>query len=83
MHSREAKNFIFLSRSGASSKEAQVLIEDLEKRSCAVRVCVCDVSNEAQLRESIEACRGILPAIKGCIQGSMVLEVSRTLRGHF
>jgi NAD(P)-dependent dehydrogenase (short-subunit alcohol dehydrogenase family) len=76
MHSQGAKNFIFLSRSGAASKEARALVEDLEKGSCRVKICICVVGEESQLRAAIAECRVSMPPIKGCIQGSMVLEVS-------
>jgi hypothetical protein len=76
MHSQGAKNFIFLSRSGAASNQAQALIEDLEKRSCRVKVCICDAGNVAQLSAAIAECRASMPPIKGCIHGPMALAVS-------
>ena len=76
MHSRGAKNFVFLSRSGAASKQALALIDELEKASCCVKVCVCDVGIHAQLRAAIAECRASMPPIKGCIHGPMALAVS-------
>jgi len=80
MHSRGARNLIFLSRSGATAKEAQALIEDLEKGSCRVKNCVCDVMNKEQLKVVTEDCKKSMPPFKGCIQASMVLNVSSLLQ---
>jgi hypothetical protein len=76
MHSKGARNFVFLSRSGAASNQARALIEELEKFSCRVKVCICDAGNLAQLRTAITECRASMPPIKGCIYSAMVLEVS-------
>jgi hypothetical protein len=76
MHSKGAKNFVFFSRSGAASNQARALIEELEKVSCRVKVCICDAGNLAQLRTAIAECRVSMPPIKGCIYGAMVLWVS-------
>jgi KR domain len=76
MATRGARNLIFLSRSGAISQEAQSLIEHLKKKSCQAQIFICDIANKAELSAAIEECEKSMPPIKGCIQGSMVLEAS-------
>ena len=78
MASRGAKNLIFLSRSGRITESVQEMITQLKEIGCSVHIFTCDVANADRLRAVIEACSGSLPPIKGCIQGSMVLQVSES-----
>jgi NAD(P)-dependent dehydrogenase (short-subunit alcohol dehydrogenase family) len=76
MASRGARNFVFLSRSGARSSEAQGLIAHLEKNGCRAASYICDIADKSQLAAIIAECQTTLPPIKGCIHGCMALEVS-------
>ncbi|KAI8630076.1 KR domain-containing protein [Xylariaceae sp. FL1651] len=57
---RGARHLILLSRSGATTKSARLLVEDLSGRQVRVAAPRCDVV-------------GTMLLIKGCIQASMVL----------
>ncbi|OQE42415.1 hypothetical protein PENCOP_c004G00771 [Penicillium coprophilum] len=73
MASRGAMSLIILSRSPASSPEKMELIADLDRMGCKVHSLVCDVTDISSLQQlSGEPCAS-LPAVKGCIQASMVL----------
>ncbi|KAJ5365115.1 hypothetical protein N7517_008001 [Penicillium concentricum] len=73
MASRGATSLIILSRSSASSPEKTELISDLDKLGCKVHSLVCDVADVSSLQQLPGEAFSHLPAIKGCIQGSMVL----------
>ena len=65
-----------LSRSGAVDKTAIELIEEMKLRSVRVATPSCDVSVEDAVLATLQEARQNMPAIKGCIQASMVLRVS-------
>lgn len=73
--SNGARNLILLSRSGATSSEAKILVEELKMKSVNVQTPACDISDPSALDLVLEACRLSLPPIAGCIQSSMVLRV--------
>ncbi|KAI2715325.1 hypothetical protein CBS147332_4979 [Penicillium roqueforti] len=73
MASRGAKSLIILSRSSASSSEKMELIADLDRMGCKVHSLICDVADLSNLQQLSRAAFSNLPAIKGCIQASMVL----------
>ena len=75
MLTRGAKNFIFLSRSGASSVPAKQLCADLLDAGCGVSDTVCDVTDAAAVENALQQCGKSMPPIRGCLQCSMVLEV--------
>lgn len=74
MCQRGARYLILLSRSGASSTAAKTLIQDLEKSGVTVQAPQCDVASSTSLIEALKQCEN-MPPIKGCIQGTMVLQV--------
>lgn len=76
MASRGARNLIFLSRSGRRTAAVNEMILNLQSMGCQSHVFTCDVSDVARLKAVIQSCSASMPQIKGCIQGSMVLEVS-------
>ena len=76
MASRGARNLIFLSRSGRRTAAVNEMISNLQGMGCQSHVFTCDVSDAARLKDVVQACSTEFPQIKGCIQGSMVLEVS-------
>ena len=79
---RGAKNLVLLSRSTKYAEEVLVFLKELRDQGVTVATPPCDVSNADRLREILEECSQYMPPIKGCIQGSMVLEVSLSLP-HF
>lgn len=85
MSTRGARNFIFLSRSGADKPEATELIEQLEDLSRKVpekiniQVIRGDVSIRGDVDRAIAAARS---PIKGVVQAAMVLKVRHLLLQH-
>lgn len=81
MIERKARNFILLSRSGSENNEAaRGMIDNYATQGIVIRAPKCDVANEDAVREVFNDLAQTMPPIKGCIQGSMVLRVSVTLR---
>lgn len=72
-----AKHLILLSRSGAASSEAQKLVQKLTAQGVQVEAPPCDIANITALTEVIRKCGETMPPIRGCIQGSMALHVSK------
>ena len=66
---------ILLSRSGAKSKIVKTLIKDLRLLGVNVEVPVCDIARYDVLKHVIDECLQKMPAIKGCVQSTMVLRV--------
>ena len=77
MANRGARNLILLSRSGASRDSAKELVKDLEAAKVKVATPKCDVSDLESLAGVLQECMTHMPPVKGCIQGSMVLKVSK------
>ncbi|KAH0592344.1 Polyketide synthase [Metarhizium humberi] len=73
MHSRGARNFIFLSRSGPTDPRARELCETLKSSGCRVESIVSDAADTESVNKSMQRCRDTMPPIKGCVQCSMVL----------
>ncbi|KAK2008695.1 ketoacyl-synt-domain-containing protein [Colletotrichum eremochloae] len=71
--SQGARNLCFLGLSGAASREAQSLVKSLKASGVRVKVIVCDVANEAQVRQALKDCARGMPPIKGIIQAAMLL----------
>ena len=70
-----AKNLILLSRSGGERSEAAVnLIGELRELGVCVATPKCDVASTNSLGSALAQCSD-MPPIKGCIQGTMVLQV--------
>ncbi|KAL8936336.1 MAG: hypothetical protein Q9216_004984 [Gyalolechia sp. 2 TL-2023] len=74
MADRNARNFIVLSRSGAKSKSAIELLEEMENRGIRVEAPPCDIANGDVVSSVFKRLTGSMPPIKGCIQASMVLK---------
>ncbi|GKT79195.1 beta-ketoacyl synthase domain-containing protein [Colletotrichum tofieldiae] len=77
MASRGAMNIILLSRRGPVEQAAIDLVNELKLVCDNVVTPTCDVTNEEALRDVITELSASLPPIKGCIQGSMVLQVRK------
>jgi zearalenone synthase (highly reducing iterative type I polyketide synthase) len=68
-----ARKLCFLSRSGAQSPAAKDLIKNLKNQGVQVEVLACDISSESAVASSLGACSEKLGAIRGIVQGAMVL----------
>ncbi|KAF3077641.1 Compactin diketide synthase mokB [Trichoderma lentiforme] len=69
-----AKNLIIPSRSGAASKAAQEVVEELTARGVKIVTPRCDVASETDLSDALDECCRTMPPIKGCINAAMVLQ---------
>lgn len=77
MIQRGARNLILLSRSaGSQNQEQESFLRELRLAGANVVVKGCDIANKWQLASALEDCKRSMPAIKGVIQGAMVLRVS-------
>ncbi|KAL8855884.1 MAG: hypothetical protein Q9178_007504 [Gyalolechia marmorata] len=74
MVSRRAKHLLLLSRSGPKHEAAINLLEELKHDGVQVQAPACDISKEGILASVLAEYANVLPPIKGCIQGSMVLK---------
>jgi NAD(P)-dependent dehydrogenase (short-subunit alcohol dehydrogenase family) len=74
---RGARNLILLSRSGNQNVYAGVTTKDLQEKGATVLTPACDITDRAALASTLESCSRTMPPIKGCIQASMVVSVSR------
>ncbi|KAI0854080.1 hypothetical protein F5Y00DRAFT_250253 [Daldinia vernicosa] len=70
---RGARHLILLSRSGAKSTEAQELVAELARSGTKVKTPACDIADQKALRLVLDECLRDMPAVRGCIQSSMVL----------
>lgn len=75
--SRGARHLLLLSRSGPQGDDALTLLEELKTKGVDAVSPPCDISDESALKDVLARYGKILPPIKGCIQGSMVLKVRR------
>lgn len=79
MADRGAKCLILLSRSGQKTSAAKALVESLASQGVRVETPQCDITDPEVLRAALEICpKSGMPAVKGCIQAAMQLQVSVT-----
>jgi acyl transferase domain-containing protein/NADPH:quinone reductase-like Zn-dependent oxidoreductase len=74
MMKKGARRFAFLSRSGTDSKQAAILVDDLQAAGVVVDVIRGDVSVEADVKRAVS----LIPAdhpVRGVVQAAMVLKV--------
>lgn len=74
MMKKGARNFAFLSRSGADSKQASILVEGLEAAGAKVQVIRGDASIGSDVDRAVRSVPCDRP-IRGVIQAAMVLRV--------
>lgn len=79
MASRGVNHLILLSRSTVYNEETRIFLQELKDRGVDVATPPCDVSNATRLKEVLASCSSSMPPIKGCIQASMVLQVSSSI----
>lgn len=70
-----ARNLLLLSRSGPKADAARQLIDDLTSQGVCVRAPRCDVADVDAMKSALRDCAS-LPPIRGCLQATMVLQVS-------
>ena len=75
MVARGVRNLIFLSRTGNITNSVQDMVKELGSKGSKIHIYTCDVTDRARLVEVIEECKAILPPIKVCIQGAVILKV--------
>ena len=80
MVERGAKYLILLGRSGTRHEKALNFVRDLESKGIKVAAPPCDICDVEALRSTFNECLRLMPSIKGCIQGSMVLRVRTVQR---
>ncbi|RAK99269.1 MDR/SDR family oxidoreductase [Aspergillus ibericus CBS 121593] len=73
MVDRGARHLVLLGRSGAKTKAALELIDELARQGACVHAPPCDVMDAASVKQVMEDVSQTMPPIKGCVQGSMVL----------
>lgn len=76
MCSRGARHLILISRSGARTTSAKELLQDLAAQGCETKICQCDIIDGDKLQVALRACASDMPPIKGCLQSTMLLQVS-------
>lgn len=74
MMEKGARRFAFLSRSGADSTQAAILVDDLKATGAAVEVIRGDVSVESDVQRAVKMI-SIDHPIRGVVQAAMVLKV--------
>ena len=76
MVDRGAQHLILLSRSGASDHDASLFVADLREKKIDVVAPMCDVGDERALDQILRHHSTEMPAFGGCVQATMVLQVS-------
>ena len=78
MMMKGARHFAFLSRSGADSKQASVLVKDIEAAGVSVQVIRGDATSKADVERAVKSVPTEHP-IRGVVQAAMVLRVGQSL----
>lgn len=74
MAKQGARNLILLSRSGAKSIDAARLVHDLEDQGVCVATPMVDIGDIDSLKRELNTLQH-MPAVRGCIQATVVLKV--------
>lgn len=75
MMRRDARHLLLLSRNGARTRAAQILLRDLELGGVAVLAPSCDIGDEMSLLACLKHCDTVAHPIQGCIHSAMALKV--------
>jgi saccharopine dehydrogenase-like NADP-dependent oxidoreductase len=75
MAERGAKNIIVLSRSANATNKVTPVVTELGRLGCNIKAVACDISHRDQLTKALQECQEAMPAIRGVVQGAMVLQV--------
>ncbi|KAI1758450.1 KR domain-containing protein [Xylaria castorea] len=71
--SRGARNLILISRSGAQSEAAKMLVDELQIQGVQVATPSVDLVDLERLREVLRTLSHSMPPIRGCIQATVAL----------
>lgn len=82
MAANGAKILILLSRSGPKKGLAQQLLDDLRALDVRVETPLCDITCRKTIQLTLANCLKTMPPIRGCIQGTMVLQVRKPSPAH-
>lgn len=66
---------VLVSRSGASTEEAQKTVRDLEAKGVNVQVCRCDVGDADAMQRALTPVLLRMPPVRGVVYGAMTLRV--------
>ncbi len=69
-----ARRLVLMSRSGASSHEAETALAAMEKGGAEIVVARADVSDERQLADVLDNINKFMPPLRGVIHAAMVLD---------
>ena len=75
MMKRNARHLLLLSRNGAKTRAAQILLRDLELGGVTVLASPCDIGDERSLLASLKQCDTVEHPVRGCIHSAMALKV--------
>ncbi|KAL4922536.1 hypothetical protein BDW62DRAFT_54743 [Aspergillus aurantiobrunneus] len=73
---RGTRNLIILSRNANQQGEGSAYLNTLRASGCEVAVASCDISNKAELKQTLDACLQSMPPLRGVIHSGMVLQDS-------
>ncbi|CAG8951145.1 hypothetical protein HYFRA_00006543 [Hymenoscyphus fraxineus] len=73
---RGARNLILLSKSGPTTREAKLLLAELDNQGVRIASPACDITDASTLKDRIKECKFTMPPILGCVQASMVIKDS-------
>lgn len=76
MVQRGAQHLMLLSRSGARDDETKLFLAELQDKDIDVVAPVCDIGDEQALDEVLGHYCAQMPPFGGCVQATMVLQVS-------
>lgn len=71
--SKGARHLILISRSGPSSEEARLAIDQLEKQGVNVHASSCDVTDKNAVSTLLAEIAGTLPPLKGIVHAATVI----------
>jgi acyl carrier protein len=71
---RGARHLVMVGRRGASSPEAQAVVQDFVARGVKVMTEPCDVTDQAALQQLFETIHSSMPPIAGIMHAAMVLD---------
>lgn len=74
---RGAKNLILISRFGPRNETANSFLQELRDQDVHVEVPACDISNFDLLKSVLAELSLKMPLVRGCVQSSMLLRVSK------
>lgn len=79
MQTKGAKHLLLLSRTGSTSQSAKEYIAEMRELGMSIEAPPCNVADATALRRVIDSVATYMPPIRGCIQASMVIQVSTEL----